>query len=67
VQYGASALHAPVVTASQDDPAMHQHRANRDAALAQTALGFLDGSLQEFNGHLFKPPVMRAVVVTNSR
>src|SRR5437870_7860488 len=48
VQHDASALHAPVVAASEDATVVHKHRADGDPALGQTALGFLDCDSEEF-------------------
>ena len=52
VQDRASPLHAPVVAAANDAPAVNQHRADRDAAFACARLRFRNRRLHEFIGHV---------------
>src|SRR5918999_892011 len=52
VQHGAATLHAAVVPAPADAAVVHEHRADRDASLAQTALGFGDRGAHELVSHV---------------
>jgi hypothetical protein len=42
---GAAGLNAAVVAAPDDPAVVHQHRANRNAALSQTFFGLIEGGL----------------------
>src|SRR6266852_154397 len=47
----APLLYAPIVSATEDAPAVHQHRSDRDAALPPPFLRFRDRGAQELIGH----------------
>src|SRR5262249_12950145 len=51
VQHRAALLHAPVVSPPENPPAMHQRRADRNAALAEPERRLFDRCQQELVAH----------------
>src|SRR5207249_5285882 len=47
VEHDAPALHPPIVAAPEDPTAVHEHRADGNPPLGQTALGLLDCGSEE--------------------
>src|SRR6266545_1532156 len=62
VQDGTALLHPPVVATAENLPVEHEHRADGDTSLGQSALGFLDRGSQE-GVHLRAPVVTAADVL----
>src|SRR2546426_944222 len=54
VEDHAPALHATVVTATDDPPLVHEHGADRNTSFARAEPGFVDGRLHEFLRHTFR-------------
>src|SRR5439155_19799447 len=71
VEHRAPALQPPIVAASEDATAVHQHRADGDTALGQTTLGFLyRGSEKLVHGDVLSwwhPPVTRLLYPVGPR